>query len=118
MQINLTFFIQILNVFVSYWFLKRFMFKPVVDFLKARDEKEKKTKNILNTKEQNLLELERKKQEELEHFQLLAKRESAVIEEKEIIIPVQSSCFVDKQEIERLTEISKNILVRKVPHVD
>lgn len=118
MQINLTFFIQILNVAVSYWFLKRFMFKPVVEFLKARDEKEERIKNGLQAKEQNLLELERKKQEELELFKLKAKKEASVLPEKETHIPTQGPCIVDKEEIEKLTEISKNILVRKVPHVD
>lgn len=118
MQINLTFFIQILNIAVSYWFLKKFMFKPVIEFLKARDEREVKIKNELQSKEQDLLKLERKRQEELGLFKLKVKKEASVVPEKEVLIPSQNPYAVDKQEIERLTEISKNILVRKVPHVD
>jgi len=36
MQINLTLFAQVINFGITYWFLNKFMFKPVLSFFKTK----------------------------------------------------------------------------------
>ena len=69
MHLNVTFFLQVFNFGITYWFLNKFMFKPVSVFIFDKKNKEEKIKKNLIKKEESLLEMEKKKDEELLIFQ-------------------------------------------------
>ena len=118
MRINLTLFIQVINFGVTYWFLNWFMFRPVINFLKEKKNKEEKTKKNLEKKEQNLLEIEKKKHQDLDDFKIRMKKEYRIAPTAVPEIPSEIICKIDKKKAEKLTVVAKKILLKKVPHVD
>ena len=118
MRLNLTFVLQLINFAISYWFLNKFMFKPVLAFLKKRDEKERRLQKDIEKKENNLLDLEHIKQEELVEFKEKVKTKYRIIPFIQPEVATQIPCKVDKKTAKKLIDIAKDILVQKVPHVD
>ena len=118
MQINLTFFIQLINFGISYWFLNKFMFKPVLEYLKKRKAKENKIAKDIAKKEHILLSLEHKKGQGLIDFKVDMESRYKLESYKVPDVPHQVPCFVDKKEAEKLVKIAKEMLVKRVPHVD
>jgi len=118
MRVNLTLFIQIINFSITYWFLNRFMFKPVIKFLKQKKSKEEKTRKELDKKEQDLLMTEKKKHQELDDFKVRMKKEYSVAPPKVTQIPSELYCKINKKEIEKLIDVAKKMLVKRIPHVD
>lgn len=118
MRINLTYFIQIINFLITYWFLNRFLFKPVILFIKNKKEKESKFNKRTEKKEHNLLDLEKKKHQDLVDFRVRMKKEYGIAPLKEIKVPSELTFKKDPKEIEELINVAKNILVKEVPHVD
>lgn len=118
MQLNFTFFLQIFNFGITYWFLNIFMFKPVLVYIKKRKKAENEIKKNIEKKEQTLLELEKEKNKELLDFKLEMNEKYKVVPVKEPIIPAKILCPVDKEEAKQITKIAKKILVERVPNVD
>ena len=118
MQFNITFFLQIFNFAITYWFLNKFMFKPTISFIEKRLQKDNKIKKDLEKKEQVLLKLEKKKNNELHEFKFEMKQKYTVEEIEEPAIPSEVIGIVDKIEAKDLERIAKKILVERVPHVD
>ena len=118
MQLNFTFFLQIFNFGITYWFLNSFMFKPVMVFIKKRQKAENKIKKNIEKKEQTLLELEKEKNKELLDFKFEMNEKYKVVPVKEPKIPSKILCTIDKEEAEEITKIAKKILVERVPNVD
>lgn len=118
MQLNFTFFLQIFNFAITYWFLNSFMFKPVIAFIKKRKQAENKINKSIEKKEQTLLKLEKDKDEDLMDFKLEMRNKYNVIPFKEANVPSKILCKINKEEVASLTEIAKKILVERVPHVD
>ncbi len=118
MQLNFTFFLQIFNFIITYWFLNRFMFKPVLAHILMQKKSEDKINLELKQKQEFIYNLEKQKQEELFDFQEEA-GEKYKIDQPEIVdIPAEIECVLDKQEAEYITKIAADILVKRVPHVD
>ena len=118
MQLNFTFFLQIFNFAITYWFLNSFMFKPVIAFIKKRKQSENKINKNIEKKEQVLLELEKDKDENLKDFKLEMRQKYKVVPVQEPKVPSKILCTIDKEEADNLTKIAKRILVERVPHVD
>lgn len=118
MQFNITFFLQIFNFTITYWFLNKFMFRPVISFIKNRNAKDLKIKNDIENKEQNLLNLEKEKLKDLQDFKMDMNEKYQVNEPNKVNIPSKILGEVDKSEVEHITKIVKKILVERVPHVD
>jgi len=118
MRLNLTFVIQIINFIISYWFLNKFMFKPVLAFLKKREDKEQKIEKDIEKKKSSLLDLEHEKQEELIVFKNKMKTKYKIVLFSQPEIEAQVPCKVDEQTAKKLIDIAKDMLVKKVPHVD
>ncbi|MFC1894651.1 ATP synthase F0 subunit B [Candidatus Dependentiae bacterium] len=118
MQVNLTFFVQLINFGISYWFLNKFMFKPVMEYVNRRKDEKNKTLKDINNKEQILLNLEKDKNKKLFDFKVNMKSEYSLKPFKAPDIPSTILSKVDKQESEKLIKIVKNMLIQRVPHVD
>ena len=118
MQINATFFIQLINFAITYWFLNKFMFKPVLSFLQNKKAKEKSFQEKLCLSEKILLEMEKDKQNSLEEFQENMVEKYEFVSPAKCKVPPEISYKVDKEETKKLTEKVKDILVERVPHVD
>ncbi len=118
MQLNATFFAQVINFAIVYWFLNKFMFKPVLVFLQNKKEKENKLKSKLAKKEEWLLCLEETKQKELRDFQQKTAQQYEFAPVSTPEIPTQVAYKVDKKEAKKLIDLAKEILVERVPHVD
>ena len=118
MQINLTLFVQVINFAITYWFLNKFMFRPVIAFLQEKRKKEAQTKKLIDKKEQELLAMKHKKENDLVEFkqEIKTKYEFEPFESEDI--PVQVSCRIDKSEVDKITKMVKNKLVQRIPHVD
>ncbi|MFH1461330.1 MAG: ATP synthase F0 subunit B [bacterium] len=118
MQFNITFFLQIFNFAVTYWFLNKFMFRPVISFIKRRQQEENKIKKNIENKEKDLLKLEREKKEELTEFKVKMEQKYFVPNLLEPDISIEVSSHVDKQNVEKMVEVAQKILVERVPNVD
>lgn len=118
MQFNITFFIQIINFFITYWFLNKFMFKPVIKFIKKRKQREKAFINKIKQKEELLLELEKQKKLELYNFQQKVKSKYKLSPITPSNIPTKIKIFIDTKEIKKMTDLATRILVERVPNVD
>jgi len=118
MQLNFTFFVQIINFGITYWFLNKFMFEPVMVFLTKEKDKEKEINDLLAQKEQSLLELENEKYEKLMRFKRNMKKKYTVSSPTEPLISSKVSCDIDKEEAKKLVIMAKRVLQKKVPHVD
>ncbi|MBD3273380.1 hypothetical protein GF385_03475 [Candidatus Dependentiae bacterium] len=118
MQLNITFFLQIFNFAITYWFLNKFMFKPVIKFIKDKQKKENNIKQSIEKKEQLLLKLEREKEKELQSFKFEMNDKYTVEPAKEAKVSSIIVAEVDNQEAKKLTEEAKEILVERVPNVD
>lgn len=118
MQFNITFFLQIFNFAITYWFLNRFMFKPVMFFIKKRDQEESMIKKNIKNKEKYLLKLERDKKEELIEFKVQMDQKYFVPNISEPDDFIEVSCHIDKQNVEKMIKVAEKILVERVPNVD
>ena len=118
MQINLTLIAQVINFGISYWFLNKFMFKPVLNFLSQKKSKEEKIIKEIEQEEHVLLNLEEKKHKQICAFKDKMKELYKVFSLPKVQIPPDVVYHLDKNEAKRLTKISEHLLVDKVPHVD
>lgn len=118
MQFNITFFVQIFNFFITYWFLNKFMFKPVINFIKKREKKEKAFINNIKNEESLLLDLEKQKKLELYNFQQKVKSKYKLSPMGDPNIPTKIEIFIDTKEVESMTNLATKILVERVPNVD
>ncbi|MBD3231847.1 hypothetical protein GF322_04260 [Candidatus Dependentiae bacterium] len=118
MKINLTLFVQIINFYITYYFLNNFMYKPVTSFLNKQKQKESEIKKNLDKKEKELLELENAKKIDLISFkeEIDNKYQFKPFEVKDI--PTQIPFKIDRQQTDKITKIVKEKLVKEVPHVD
>lgn len=118
MQINLTFFIQLINFGISYWFLNKFLFKPVLQYIRNKKQKEDRIIKDIAQRNNTLVELEHKKDQNLFDFKREIKSKYEVHEAEAPKVEHQVPVKINKDEAERLIKVAKNILIKKVPHVD
>lgn len=118
MQFNITFFLQIFNFAITYWFLNKFMFKPVLFFIQKRKKKENKIKQNLEKKELNLINLENNKKEELHNFKFRMKEKYQTKSVKEPNIPSEIKGKIDRKNAPEIIKKATKILVKRIPHVN
>jgi F-type H+-transporting ATPase subunit b len=118
MQFNITFFLQIINFYITYWFLNKFMFKPVISFIKKRKKEEINFNKDLEKKEQYLIKLKNKKIENLHEFksEMKTKYKTKIVNEP--IIPSKIEGNVDEKNAQEIITTATKILIEKVPNVD
>ena len=111
---NLTLLLQVLNFWITYWFLNRFMFKPVLLFLEQKKQKDLLLKSKIEKKENILLKIENFSVFKEKIFKKY-KFKSPELEQISTNIQFKK---VDKNEADKLIQVIKDILVKRVPHVD
>lgn len=94
------------------------MFKPVLAFIQKKNNLQDKVNLKIKKTENNIYDLEKQKNEELIYFKKLSKDKYIVETDSPKDIPGQVKYTVNKQEILSLTNKAKDLLVKRVPHVD
>ena len=119
MNINITFFIQIINFFVTYKLLNVLFFKPIIKSIEKKKQKEESVNLKINNQEQVLLNLQKEKVEHVVSFQ------SHVKKDYPFISPYERMQFIDIEieqdvSIADTAELAKDVsdwIVKKVGHV-
>lgn len=116
---NLTLLFQVINFWITYWFLNRFMFKPVLLFLEKKKQKDLILKNKIEKKENILLKIEHKKIKNFSIFKekIFKKYKFIAPEIKQIPTSIQLK-KINKDEANKFVQVVKNIILERVPHVD
>lgn len=117
MKINVTLFIQIINFFITYKVLTLFLFKPILESLKEKRIRKEKLQKSIKEKEQELVNLEQQKRENIITFQKHIKQTFPFISPKQYDKPLEIS--ITKQEIIDTKKLKNKItdwIVSKVPY--
>ena len=118
MQINITLFLQVINFLISYWFLNKFLFKLVFNFIHKKNLQSKRIASIIENKEHALLNLEEIKHQNLVNFRKDLQDNYTFTFKTDYSIPSDVKCKIEKDEIDRTLKKMKFLLLKKVPHVD
>ncbi|MCK4650796.1 hypothetical protein KAT08_01345 [Candidatus Babeliales bacterium] len=118
MHLNLTFFVQIVNFSITYLFLNKIMFRPILLFLKQKKEKEKSLQGKIAKKESDFLMLNKRKDEDLIKFRKNMKEQYIIAPVKLPSISSKVIGKVDKMKAKKLIHIVKDVLIKKVMHVN
>lgn len=116
MQVNATTLIQILNFWITYFFLKKFLFKPIVRVLLQKDALRKALRDDLKYKETALFHLQEKKARQIVDFKELIKKNYQFEPFQLSDIPCSNTCQKTEEDINALTDATKELLIKKVPH--
>ncbi|HBS48063.1 TPA: hypothetical protein DEO28_02370 [Candidatus Dependentiae bacterium] len=116
-EFNFTIFIQIINFIITYQLLNKFVFRPVLNFLEQKKNKEKVLTVSLQTEEKVIDEMQQQKELKLFNFQ--QKMHTKTVEL--IKEPVKISTFVtyqrNQKEVEDSIKQFKNVLIKEVSRV-
>lgn len=116
MQVNATTLIQILNFWITYFFLKNFFFKPIVRVLLQKDALRKALRDDLKYKETALYHLQEKKTRQTVDFKEQIKKNYQFQPFQPSDIPCSRAYQQTEEEINALTNATKELLIKKVPH--
>ncbi len=117
MHINATFFIQVINFGITYFFLKRILFKPFVQRIKQKESAKTMLQGILKEKDVLLSQLQHEKTQQLEQFRRNAKNFYTIATSAEQEIPEIAMYKKDVSLQEKLIQQTKECLIQRVPHV-
>ena len=118
MKVNLTLFVQIVNFGITYFFLKNYFFGPIVSHLKKQKKSKDEFLKLIEGKENCLVKLEHQKIENVKNFQSIVHSRYTFKNVPEVHIPLDIKYDLNKNQIEKMICVTKNILVKRVPHVD
>ncbi|MFH1831540.1 MAG: hypothetical protein ABH827_01940 [bacterium] len=116
MDINVTLFVQIINFWITYFFLSRLLCKPIVAM---RDQREKARKALLVSLQQRELSLVKKTEEKeslLQDFRLYLKKQYHVEQSQDIPIRSKLAYKKNEQEIKQLSDQAEKILTNRISH--
>lgn len=116
MQVNATTLIQILNFWITYFFLKKFFFKPIVRVLLQKDALRKALRDDLKYKETALFHLQEKKTRQTVDFKDQIKKNYQFEPFQPSDIPCSTAYHQTEEELNALTDATKELLIKKVPH--
>lgn len=116
MQINVTFIIQIINFWISYALLHKFLFKPFVRLINSKEAARETLIKGLKAKEQRLLQLQEDKKKNLEVFRTHIKAEYPFQTLPLEKMPSEFMFTKNQTELEALIDAEKNLLIQKAPH--
>ncbi|KKP24238.1 MAG: hypothetical protein SZ59_C0002G0084 [candidate division TM6 bacterium GW2011_GWF2_28_16] len=94
------------------------MFKPVLVFIQKKKDLQDKVNLKIKKTENNIYDLENQKNKELMYFQQGSKPKYNIEKDLVINIPEQEKYTVNKQEVTSFISKAKDLLVKRVPHVD
>lgn len=114
MQINCTVFIQIINFWVTYFFLRKILLAPAIVMINKKKRAKDALANHLKEKESSINDLINQKSKKLVDFreQIQFKYKKPQIRTLEIKTDLVYQS--DQQQIEALINSSKNLIIKKV----
>lgn len=118
MNINITLFFQVFNFLITYWFLNKFLFKPVLLFIKNKSFKKNEMLKSIEKKEYNLLHLQEEKHSNLFDFKQKIKDKYSVDKGQEAHVPELARVDLDSKVVDETLKEVKTLLIDRVPHVD
>lgn len=113
MQINVTFIIQIINFWISYAMLHKFLFKPFVQLINNKEAARETLIKGLRAKEQRLLQLQEDKKKNLETFRTYVKTQYPFKTPAPEEIPSEFVFIKNQDKLDALIDAEKNLLVQK-----
>jgi hypothetical protein len=111
MQINATFLFQIVNFWISYVVLHKYLFKPMVQLITQKEAAKAFLKDGLKQKEAMLLHLQEDKKKNLEDFRFYIKSHYLFSSPRLEEIPVPSMYQKNRQEIDSLTSACRDVII-------
>lgn len=114
MQINCTVFIQIINFWVTYFFLRKILLEPVMTVINKKKSAMDSLTSHLKEKEIDIDELVKKKNSALVDFREQVQFKYKKPEIKPLEIKTDLIYKSDKQQIAELINSSKNLIIEKV----
>lgn len=115
MNINITFVVQIINFWITYFFLTRLLLKPMVVVLRNRGIAREKMKDALKEREFFLKERVEEKARALVEFRRYLKRNYTVQPVATSIDVPEIEYHRDRAEIDAIMSSAKKYLKGKVP---
>ena len=116
MHINVTFLIQIVNFWATYFFLKKILLNPVVTVLLKRKNAHRRLSLEFKKKEDFLKQRVDEKSRLLRAFQRQLKERYQIIKLECPEIPSQIAYVKDQGEIDQVVSRGKDLLVRNILH--
>lgn len=114
--INATVIVQAFNFGITYLFLKKILFKPIVQRIEQKEAAKKMLLDALKAKDVALLNLQNEKDENLEQFRASAKKFYAVDVDAEQEVPLAIAYKKNSEHQEDMVKKTKELLVKKVPY--
>lgn len=118
MELNITLLIQIGNFLITYFVLKKFLFKPSIASIKSKKEAKKSFLDNITKEEERLLSEQQRKAAHLEKFQRETKKEYVPLHFKPLVIEADITYKRDEEEVERTVQEAKDFIVKRTPRVD
>lgn len=116
MQINATTLVQICNFWITYFFLQKFIFKPIVTMLLQKEAFRKASRDDLKYKETALLQLQEKKLRQITDFRKQIAQTYQFTPHQVPEIPSGVIYQPNEEKISELTNTITDLLTEKVPH--
>jgi NADH dehydrogenase/NADH:ubiquinone oxidoreductase subunit G len=116
MNINATVFVQALNFGLTYFYLKKILFKPIFQRIQQKERAKETLNKTLKEKEQNLLRLKNEKIEQLIQFRLYLKKYYELKQTQQQEIPTTLVYQKNEARLNTLTQQGTTLLIEKVPY--
>ena len=114
--INATVFVQAINFGITYLFLKKILFKPIVQRIEQKEAAKVMLLDALKAKDAFLLHLQNEKDENLEQFRNSAKKFYTVDVTAQQQLPVTIAYKKNSAHQEDMVIQTRELLVKKVPY--
>jgi hypothetical protein len=114
MDINITFLIQIINFGITYFFLNKILFRPVVYFLQKREILKQRVISKIAEKERDLDTVYSKKAADMLHFQSYLAKKYRFTKGPLLEIPLRVTYQKDPEGIELLVQKGSALVLKEV----
>jgi len=113
MQINVTFIIQIINFWISYFILHKILFKPVVQLIQNKETAKDLLVEGIKAKETALLHLQDEKKQNLEDFRCYLKTKYTFEKPHFEEIPALIMLETKREDISKIITQECDLIVQK-----
>ncbi len=116
MKINITLFFQITNFWITYFFLHKLLFKPIIERFELRKVAREHLLKELKKREVVLEQKISEKRGLLEDFRTYLKKQYHVSKYQRQAVSSDIRYVKDEEEIEHAAQDIKKIIIKQVPH--
>lgn len=116
MDINITFFVQIINFGITYFFLNKILFRPVVHFLQKREMLKQRLINKISEKEHELDTLYSQKASDMLNFQSYVAKKYRLTKFIPQEIPLQVRYQKDIRALDSLVQRGSELVLKEIGH--